>query len=145
MNFTNLLMLSGVIWVLSMFVVFWALFSTPIYIALAFRYFRRSYKFTLPPKSNWVRFELTAPAFFVFFSGIGSALTLVALLTGAPSLLSALPGGLASIALISLIVGACFGGSMHVLLTAWGRAYVDAFLDKNRIDKNELMLKYLAR
>lgn len=144
MNFFTLLLFSGFIWVASAILVILAALSSATYIALAFRYFRRSHKFTLPPKSKWVRFELTAPAFFVFFTGIGSVLALVIAVTFGRSIVGAVPGGLMLLALVCLILGAAFGLALHVLLTFWGKAYIDRFIEKYDADKNELMQKYLS-
>ena len=115
-----------------------------MYIALAFRYFRRSYKFALPPRSNRVRFELTVPAFFVFFSGIGSAAVLALFLTVARPLVAQIPGGLAGLLIILVLCGAMCGATMHALLRAWSIKYIDVYLKKYGSDKNQLMLRHLA-
>lgn len=80
----------------------------------------------------------------MFFTGIGSVLALVIAVTLGRSIVGVLPGGLMLLALVCLILGAAFGLALHVLLTFWGKAYIDRFIEKYDADKNELMQKYLS-
>jgi hypothetical protein len=84
------------------------------------------------------------PAFFVFFSGIGSAAVLALFLTAARPLVSQIPGELAGLFVVLILCGAMSGVTIHSLLRAWSIEYIDAHLEKYGSDKNQLMLQYLA-
>jgi len=144
LNYANLLIFSGIVWSVSAILVILALVNSPMYVALAFRYFRRSYKFALPPGSSRGRFELTVPAFFLFFAGIGSAATLAIFLTLARPLVMLIPGGLAGLFFILIICGAISGAALIWFLRRWGIKYIDDHIVKHGSDKNQLMLQYLA-
>ena len=144
MDLLNILLIICILWIISFILVVYAMLKSRIYIALAFRYFRRSHKFTLPPSSKVILFEVTAPAFFVFSSGVASFLFLFLFITVVRPLIGPISINLKFLAFICLVFGGSIGYYQHFLLKEWATKYIDRICKLRELDKYKLMVKHLS-
>ena len=142
-DLNTLFVLTFGLWIFCTLVCMWAWSSSRTYVALSFVYFLRSKKFTPPSKFSRLRLELTPPAFFLFFAGLGTT-TMYKLGDVMMLDLGTFPGGIDRLLLTSLLVGAGLGGVGFRVMTIWGRQFIHMRLLLEGQSVDRLLLRFVA-
>ena len=144
LSITTIFYTALALWLIALILVLRSAFLGPTYAALAFRYFRRSRRFMMPPGSKLLLFELTPPAYFVSLAGMGSALTLLLLRLFAMPVFASMGGGLFWMMSVCLAVGAACGAICTLRLKAWGIREVDALCENENATVDALMVRFVG-